>query len=196
VQSGDTLETIRDNLTALINQDPKVSAEASGEYTRIVVRARIEGPEGNGIPFGASASSGATEVMTAFASSNGTTLCCANVADAPVTTDNPAIPGEFVVVYATGLGLPVLNDANAPLIQTGVQYPVGGPITNPGSAVSSIAGGSTADVISATLAPGMVGIFKVILHLNSSITTNLTTSVTIAQDIYVSEPVVFPVVSQ
>ena len=28
------------------------------------------------------------------------------MAGAPVTSDNPAVPGETVIVYATGLGLP------------------------------------------------------------------------------------------
>jgi hypothetical protein len=75
VQSTDTLQSVRDNLTALINQDPKVSATPSGEYTRIVLAARVQGPEGNNIPYTASASTGATEVMTAFTPA----LCCANV---------------------------------------------------------------------------------------------------------------------
>ena len=39
--------------------------------------------------------------MTAINSS----LCCANVGGAPVTAFNPAVPGEMVIVYATGLGL-------------------------------------------------------------------------------------------
>ena len=104
-------------------------------------------------------------------------------------------PGEFIIVQATGLGVPVLDDNNSPLIQTGVQYPQNGPVTTPGSFVSAIAGGSTADVISATLQPGTVGTFEVILHLNAGIATNPTTTLTIAQDIYVSRVVTFPVVN-
>ncbi len=191
VVSGDTLVSIRDSLTALLNQDPKVTAEPSGEYTRIVVKARIEGPDGNNIPYGASASAGATEIMTAFTPK----LCCANVADSLVTNENPAVPGEFLYVYATGLGLPVINDANSRLVATGMRYPQDGPVTTPASAVSSLAGGKTADVISATLYPGAVGTCKVILHLNSDIPTDPYTSVTIAQDIYVSKVVRFPVVN-
>jgi hypothetical protein len=191
VQSGDTLENIRDNLTALINQDPKVTAEPSGEYTRIIVKARVEGPDGNGIVYSANASTGATEIMTAFTPQ----LCCANVEGSLVTSDNPAVPGEFVYVLATGLGLPVLTDENKVLISTGVAYPQGGPVTNPASAVSSIAGGKTADVMTATLMPGTAGIYQVTLHLNSDIPTDPFTSVTIAQDVYVSKVVRFPVVN-
>jgi uncharacterized protein (TIGR03437 family) len=185
VLPGDTLESIRNALVQLLNADPKVTAEASGEYTRIAVYARVEGPDGNNIPYAASASSGATEIMTAFTAQ----LCCANVEGAPVTFENPALPGEFIVVYATGLGLPVITDANRNLIATGQIYPLNGPVTSPTtpSAVSSIVGGKTADVITATLMPGTVGVYKVLLHLNSDIPTNNFTSLTIAQDIYVSK---------
>jgi uncharacterized protein (TIGR03437 family) len=195
VQASDTLTTIRDNLVALVNQDPIVTAEPSGEFTRIVLRARVEGPAGNNISYGASANAAATVIMTAF-SANGL-LCCGNVAGAPVTIDNPAAPGEFIIVQATGLGVPQLDDNNSPLIQTGVQYPQNGPVTTPtaDSFVSAIAGGSTADVISATLQPGTVGIFQVVLHLNAGIATNPATPLTIAQSFFVSKVVTFPVVN-
>ena len=192
VQSTDTLASIRDNLVALINQDPKVSATASGEYTRIILSALVEGPDGNGIPYGASASAAATEVMTGFTPS----LCCANVENNPVTQNNPALAGEFIKVYATGLGLPVLNDTISPLVSTGVAYPEGAPLTTPASALSAIAGGSTADVISASLKPGTVGTYEIVLHLNSGLQTNPTASLTIAQDIYVSRAVTLPIQSQ
>ena len=191
VQSGDTLDSVRDNLIALINQDPKVTAEAAGVYDRIIIKARVEGPEGNGIPISGSANSSATVIITAFS----TSLCCANVAGGLVTPQNPAIPGETIIVYATGLGLPVLNDQVAAALQTGVQYPSDAPATAPQSAVSSIAGGSTADVLSATLLPGTVGTFKVVLHLNTSLPTNSATQLTIAQDVYVSNIATMPVVN-
>jgi uncharacterized protein (TIGR03437 family) len=194
VQSGDTLDTIRDNLVALINNgDPLVSASSAGVYDRIVLRARVEGPAGNGVPFGASESSGASVIMTAFG--NGT-LCCANVEGAAITDQNPAAPGEIIYVYATGLGLPVLNDTIASLLQTGTQWPQGGPVTSPSVAVSSLAGGSTADVISATMLPGTTGMFKVVLHLNEGLSPNSATPVTIAQDIYVSNIAYLPVTTQ
>ena len=46
----------------------------------------------------------------------------------------------------------MLTDGNKDLIQTGFQYPASGPVTTPASFVNSIAGGKTADVISATIA--------------------------------------------
>src|ERR1051326_1548382 len=182
VQSGDTLDTIRNGLIALINQDPKVTASPSGVFDRILLQAKVQGPEGNGLPYGASASGTATVVMTAI----GTSLCCANVANSPITPSNPAVAGELIIVYATGLGLPVLTGDNQSLITTGVQFPNSGPVTAPASAVNSLAGGKTADVISATLLPGTVGNFQLLLHLNPDAITDPYTQLTIAQDVYVS----------
>ena len=193
VQSGDTLDGIRDALVNLINQDPKVTATASGEFDRIILTARVQGPEGDGILYSASASGSATVIMTAI----GSQLCCAGIADGRVTPQNPAQPGELIYVYATGMGLPVLNDGNSSLIQTGIPYPAGGPVTTPTQAnfVNSIAGGSTADVISATLLPGSVGIYRVLLHLNPSLVTDPYAQLTIAQGIYVSNIVTLPIVT-
>ncbi|HXB68457.1 MAG TPA: hypothetical protein VNY05_09445, partial [Candidatus Acidoferrales bacterium] len=193
VQSGDTLDTIRNGLVALINNapDPKVTATSSGVFDRILLTARVQGPEANGLAYGASASTTATVVMTAI----GTQLCCANVANSPITPTNPAVAGELIIVYATGLGLPVLTGDNQSLIVTGAQFPAGGPVTTPASSVNSIAGGKTADVISATLLPGTVGNFQVLLHLNPDAVTDPFTQLTIAQDVFVSNVINLPVVN-
>jgi uncharacterized protein (TIGR03437 family) len=187
VQSGDTLDNIRDALVYLINQDPLVTATTAGVFDRIVLTARLQGPEGDNIPYSATANTGADVIMTAI----GSNLCCSNVAGTLVTPQNPALPGEILYVYATGLGFPVVADATKNLIQTGSQYPPGSPNTVPVNFVSSLAGGDTADVLSASLLPGTVGIFQVVLHLNSSLPTNADTTLTIAQDVYVSNVVTF-----
>jgi hypothetical protein len=191
VASGDNLDSIRDALISLINQDPKVTAEPSGVFDRILLRARVQGPEGNGIEYGASASSGASVIMTAI----GNALCCANIEGSPVTDLNPAIPGEMIIVYATGVGVPTLSDTNKDLLQTGVAWPANGPVTAPASPMNAIAAGKTADVISATLVPGQVGMYKVLLHLNPDLPSDPIAQVTIAQDIYVSNIVVMPIVN-
>ena len=90
VQSGDTVTGIRDALVNLINQDPEVTATPSGEFQRIILKARVQGPEGNGLSYAASASSTATVIMTAI----GTELCCAAVANSPVTPENPGRSGR------------------------------------------------------------------------------------------------------
>jgi uncharacterized protein (TIGR03437 family) len=188
VESGDTLDSVRDALVYLVNQDPQVTARSAGVFDRILLTSRLQGPEGDNIPFGVSSSSNSSVIMTAIGSS----LCCANVAGSLVTPQNPALAGELLYVYATGLGAPTVTNATEDLIQTGVQYPPGAPNTVPVSSVSSLAGGDTADVLSASLLPGTVGIFQVWLHLNSGLSTNADTTLTIAQDVYVSNVVTFP----
>ena len=192
VQAGDTLDSIRDNLIVLLNLDPEISAVAAGVFDRIILTAKVSGPAGNNIPITATASGGADVVMTAFTNAT----CCAQVAGSAVTVNNPAVPNEFVYVIATGLGLPVLTDANAGFIVTGAPFPASGPVISPQESVSAIASGSTADVLSATLMPGGVGTYIVLLHLNASLATNQSASLTIAQDTFVSNIVYFPVVSQ
>lgn len=192
VQAGDTLDSIRDNLIVLLNHDSEVSATAAGVFDRIILTALIAGPNGDNIPIGATASSGASVVMTAFT----TQTCCAAVAGSLVTDDNPAISDEFVYILATGLGLPDLTPTNSNLIVTGVPYPANGPVNQPQQSVNAIASGSTADILSATLMPGTVGVYMVLLHLNSSVATSPTTSLTIAQNTFVSNIVYFPVVAQ
>jgi len=189
VQEGDDLAKIRDGLIQLLNQDPKVYAFPAGMHTRIRLRARVEGPEGNGIPYSGSAPEGAQVIITAM----GSALCCANVAYSLVTDENPALPGETIIVYATGLGIVQPDEAKFKL-DTGQTYK-GPAINEPLDFVSSLAGGKTANVLLAAIKPGMVGTYEVHLELNTDLPTNPATQVTIAQDVYVSNIVTFPVVN-
>jgi uncharacterized protein (TIGR03437 family) len=178
------LATVRDNLINVINQDPKVQAFAAGSFTRIRIRARIPGPDGNGIVIGASNNSGGQLIMTALTSA----LCCANTG--AVTPDNPAVPGETIIIYATGLGISEpLSDQQA----TGIKYT--GPVTDPQEFVSSLAGGKTANVLLASLATGQVGVYEVDLELNPDLPTDPFTQLTIAQSDFVSNIVTIPVVN-
>jgi len=59
--------------------------------------------------------------------------------------------------------------------------------------VSSLAGGTTANVISANLAVGMVGVYEVRLELGLGTKPSPLTQLTIAQDIYTSNIVTIPV---
>ncbi len=186
----DTLDSIRNALVVQLNRDPQVSASMAGVFDRIILSARVAGPQGNGITITGSASGGSL-VVTVF----DPTLCCSNVAGSMVTPTNPAVPGELIVAYATGLGLPNLTDQISPLIQTGVQFPLNGPNTVPANFVSAIAGGSTADIIQATMQPGTVGGNQVVLHLNEGLITSPTTVLTIAQNDFTSNQVAFPLVS-
>jgi uncharacterized protein (TIGR03437 family) len=191
VQATDTLATIRDNLIALINAfDPEVEAFAAGPFQRIRLRARIEGPAGNGIPIKAEANSDAQVIMTALNSE----LCCANTAGAPVTEDNPAQPGETIVVLASGLGL-VGPEAAKAAMKTGRPYD-GPEINDPLEFVSSLIGGRTANVLFAGLKRGAVGVYEVHLELNPDLPTNLKTEGWIAQSFQISNIFTIPVVSR
>ena len=186
----DSLDSIRDALLVQLNKDPQVSASVAGVFDRIVLKARVAGPQGDGIPITGTATGGSL-VVTVFDAQT----CCSNIAGAPVTQTNPAVPGEIIVMYATGLGLPVLTDTVQSLIQTGVQYPSNGPATVPQNFVSSTAGGSTADVIQATMQPGSVGGNEILVHLNSQLVSSTTTLIDIAQNSFTSNQVSFPLVS-
>ena len=59
VQASDTLASVRDALIDMINNDPRVSAEAATSFTRIRLKARVPGPDGNGITFSATNSTNA-----------------------------------------------------------------------------------------------------------------------------------------
>lgn len=189
VQATDTLIMVRDALVALINaSDPEVEAFASGFYSRLRLRARVPGPEGNGIPYTAKAEDGASIIVTAF----NTTLCCANEEGALITADNPAVPGETIVVLASGLGLVNPQEARDAMT-TGMPYY--GPALNDASeSVSSLAGGKTANVLFAGLRRGAVGLYEVQLELNPDLDTDLQTQVTIAQSFEVSNIFTIPVV--
>lgn len=186
VKEGDTLASIRNELINLINTDDRVEASAAGVFTRIRLRSKVEGPDGNGLAYSAKANEGATVIMTATTPA----LCCANEAGALVTAENPALPGETIIIFATGLGPVLTGDEQVPLVSGRVYQ---GPVPNePNEFVSSLAGGKTANVLYAGLRPGSIGVYELHLELNSDLPTNSATQVTIAQDVYVSNVVTFP----
>jgi hypothetical protein len=189
VADGNSLADIRDGLIAAINQNPEevVEASSAGVFTRVRLRAKKPGPDGNGIRYGVQVPEGAQVILTPTTPE----LCCANVAGARVTEENPALPGETIIVYGTGLGLIRPLEALA-LVSTGERYK-GIEMNEPIEFVSSLAGGKTANVLFAGLKRGEVGIYEVHLELNSDLPTNPATQLTIAQDIFVSNIISFAV---
>ena len=97
---------------------------------------------------------------------------------APITADNPAQPGRVDHPYRDRTRLAGPHRRFAPLLQTGMAVAGRGtrdlsrPIRHNDQSVSSLAGGKTADVLSATLLPGTVGTYQVVLHLNGDIPTD------------------------
>ncbi|MFB3777897.1 MAG: hypothetical protein ACE141_09800 [Bryobacteraceae bacterium] len=187
VQEGDTLTSIRDAFVSLINKDPKVEAFPSSIWTRIRLRARVPGPIGNGIAIGVDTPEGASAILTPFNSE----LCCANEAGSLITDENPAMPGETIVIYATGLGM-IKPDVAQAAIRFGTKY-TGPALNQPEEFVSSLLGGKTANVLATGLKPGAVGIYEVHLELNSGQPTNPLSQLTIAQSDKVSNIATIPV---
>jgi uncharacterized protein (TIGR03437 family) len=187
---NDTNLIVRNKLIDLINAnggDPDVVAFPSGFFTRIRLQSRKLGPDGNGTPISVSTNEGAGIILTAFNNQ----LCCANVAGARVTEENPAVPGETIVLLATGLG-PVLPEAANQAVFTGNAYS-GPELNDPVEFVSALAGGRTANVLLAALKVGLIGIYEVHLELNTDLDSNPKTQLTIAQSFQVSNIVYFPV---
>lgn len=192
IESTDSLTTVRDALIALINAnvDEKVTASPSGQFTRIVLTAKVAGPDGNGIPVSVSESpTTALIILTALSPST----CCANVAGARVTLDNPAVPGEVLTLYAAGIGLATLADGATPAGATGQIY--NGPAFNiPVNAVDNAQlGTTTANVLNAGLVPGMAGVYQVTFQVSSSLPTDPNTELFIAQSVFTSNIVTIPV---
>ena len=190
VKKDDNLTSIRDGLIAAINngQDPQVIASPGSVFSRVFLQARAPGAQGEGVRYTTKGTEGI------FLTPYGERLCCASQGGAPITQDNPARPGELITIYATGLGLVLPNEAKFATV-TGSKYQ--GPEFNyPNVPVDdAIAGGKTANVIFAGLKRDAVGIYEVKLLLNADIPTNPRTELIIAQDIYVSNIVTFPVVN-
>jgi len=216
VVAADTLTTVRDKFVALINADTgsPVTAQASGVFTRIRLLSKIPGPDGNGTPISANVTTPTTNTAGALLllTPTNTGLCCASAAGTLITPANPAIPGETINIIATGLGLVCssgitnaidfeLNfvgfctaspDPALSAIVDGVPY-AGPPVNAPIGSVSSLVGGSTAQVIFANLMVGQVGLYQVTLELSSNLTPNLQTQMTISQGLNTSNIVTIPI---
>ncbi len=182
--------TLRDNLISLINAndgDPEVVAFKSGFYTRIRLQSKKFGPDGNGTPFSVKTSDTSGVILTAF----NTELCCANLAGSEVTEENPAVPGETIVVLATGLGEIFPEEANNQVF-TGYAY-AGPEYNQPVEFLSSLVGGKTANVLFDALKVGLIGVSEIHLELNTDLDTNPRTQLTIAQSFNVSNIVTIAV---
>ena len=196
VQGGDSLASIRGALIALLAADPQVTATASSEFTRILLQAKVPGAAGNGTPFQVSVSTGAELLLTSIgpappAPGLGAMLCCASAAGTSITKNNPALAGETIIIYATGLGLPSLSPLVDEYLLSGQPY--AGPPTFPQSFVSAQINTTTANVLRAELAPGMIGIYQVYLQLSSALTTDPGAELYIAQNAFRSNVVTVPV---
>ena len=111
-------------------------------------------------------------------------------AGTPVTATNPAEPGEQLIVWAAGLGT---LDAEVPP-QAGVPYsgPADAPLLHP---VWASIDGQPAQVLSARLPPGGIGIYDIRLQVPASLPLESMARLVISQNGVSSNAVTFPVKS-
>ncbi len=191
VQSTDSLFSITQNMAQVINSapDPNVTAQLGGAFNRVVLVARQGGAAGNGISVSTSTSSGANITLTAYTNAT----CCNVVSGSPVTPNNPAAPGETIVLSATGLGL-VDNLTGNTLtdLPTGQPY-TSYPLNSADNAVSATLGSTTGQIVSAGLAQGSYGVYQVQMIVPQGQATNAATPLYIAQNAFISNTVTIPV---
>jgi uncharacterized protein (TIGR03437 family) len=194
VQASDTLQSVRDALISLINANANeiVTATPAGQYTRIILTAKVGGPAGNGIPITGAVSTNATIVLSVL---DNAATCCANIAGSPLTSANPAVPGEVISIFVTGIGQTTLADHLTAAGVTGQIYQ--GPALNvPVTPVDNVqVGGTTANVLFAGLVPGLLGLYDVQVQLGGALPTNPLTPLWIAQNVFTSNIVTIPVVA-
>ncbi|MEO8048949.1 MAG: hypothetical protein ABI833_00920 [Acidobacteriota bacterium] len=216
VLATDTLASVRDGFVSLINANlgSPVVAYPAGVFTRIRLQSKIPGPDGDGTPISTDVTTPTTNTGGAqlLLTATNSALCCANAAGTLITPANPAIPGETINIFTTGLGLvcssPIMNaidfqlnfigfctaspDAALSAIVDGAPYN-GPPVNAPIGSVSSLVGGSSAQVIFASLMVGQVGLYQITLELSPSVTPNPQTQMTISQGINTSNVVTIPI---
>jgi uncharacterized protein (TIGR03437 family) len=108
----------------------------------------------------------------------------------PVTSENPARPGDLLTVWAAGLGL-VSDDSNERRASAGLPFAgFAAPVLLP---VTATVAGRPVEVISADLPSGALGVYEIHLVLPTDLPTDANTQLFITQNGYESNAVTFPV---
>ncbi|MGH9623510.1 MAG: hypothetical protein ACRD6B_25180 [Bryobacteraceae bacterium] len=107
---------------------------------------------------------------------------------APVTGDNPAAPGQVVVLWAAGLGAVHSGKSAA---RMGV--PFAGQQAQIAVPVQAIVAGRHARVLSSVLPAGSIGVYEIRVLLPADLPVNLRTPLLVVQNGTVSNTVTFPV---
>jgi uncharacterized protein (TIGR03437 family) len=98
----------------------------------------------------------------------------------PVTKEDPAAPGELITVWANGLGLVDGGDGHSTEGYTALP-------------VNALVNGEPAEVVSARLPPGVIGIYEVVVALPASVAAGDEARLQLAVNGAVSNTVIFPV---
>ena len=157
----------------------------------VFLTAREAGRQGNDISYTTNSSDPVAVQVTA----GGKSLCCGNEEFSLVTQDNPAVPGETLIFFGTGLGLtaPLPISEGVSSGQTTPSEPLFEVPFVADDFVSSLAGGKTAQVRFVGLAPGMVGVYQINLKLIEDLPDDPGVRLTIAQQLFISNVVTIPV---
>ena len=193
----DTLASIEVSLINLINANPAelVVANPANEGFAISLRAKVPGPAGNGISVSTTTSTLITNtagVLLSLTTTNNAT-CCASIAGTLITPGNPAVPGETIIVYATGMGLITPDSERLTLIGHDGNPYTGSAANTPIDAVSSSAGSAGGTIISASLQVGSIGIYQVVIELANSLPADAQAQLTISQGFHTSNIVTIPI---
>lgn len=113
-------------------------------------------------------------------------------AGAPVTVTNPAHTGETLVVWATGLGKVEAGDATG-AVKAGV--PLAGSDAPVANFTEAVIDGRSVPVIAAVLPQGAVGVYEVRIQVPDDLPSNPKAQLSIVQNGYASNTVVFPLQS-
>ena len=114
------------------------------------------------------------------------------MAGALITPDNPAVPGETIILYATGVGLITPEDARLTLVgRNGFPY-LGPAVNSPVVPVSSTAAAATGTIIGAAMKPGQIGVYEIVIEINSSASVGPQAQFTISQSFSTSNIVAVP----
>ena len=157
----------------------------------VFLTAREAGRQGNEIAYAGSSSDTVAVQVTA----RGQNLCCGNEEFSLVTPDNPAVPGETLIFFGAGLGLtaPVPISEGLGSGQITPSTPLFDVPFVADDFVSSLAGGRTAQVRFAGLAPGLVGVYQLNLTLLENLPDDAALRLTVAQRLFVSNIVTIAV---
>jgi uncharacterized protein (TIGR03437 family) len=112
-------------------------------------------------------------------------------ASAPVSTSSPAHPGQVLTLWAAGLGL-VSNPSDDSAPEAGVQNAQGDLAVQ--IPVTATVNGMPAEVVSATLPAGSIGVYQVRVILPPPLTGLASTAIlTISQESRASNSVTIPI---
>jgi uncharacterized protein (TIGR03437 family) len=107
----------------------------------------------------------------------------------PVTEESPAKPGEIVTIWATGLGS-VVENGTGPAVLAGTPHE--GPAAAVSLPISAQVDGQPAQVISAKLPQGAVGVYQIEIAVPQEQATASEARLSITQNGFTSNTVTFP----